>query len=692
MNFLNPFVLFGLAAASIPIILHLINLQRQKKVDFSTLKFLKELQQSSIRKLKLKQWLLLLLRILLIIFAVLAFARPTINTVLPGLTDYSNTSMIILLDNTYSMDVSDENGNRFRQAKNELNKLVSSLKEGDQAIVIPISSNKPIQNYNWTNSRDKLTSDISELKIGTNKPNLEKSLKFASILFDEAVNVNKQLFIVTDNQKNIIDELDTNQIINGNLPIVVNQIGKSSKKEFNNISIDSVRVLSSMVQKDRPIELEIFVTNWSDKKLTDNSVAVQFNETKVAQSTFTIAPQESQNFILSAKPDNSGPVSVRVSIENDEVLIDNNYFLTLNIPIKPNVLVYSDYENLFLKSVLDNLVEFNSISGYDYTQNLQGVSNSITNNVILLVDKKVLSDNEINGLQKTLANNINVILFAPIENVDTFIDGANKLNLNINELTRYEPSAAEFSNYDKLHPLFEGVFVGDNSENQTIESPKLMAELSNSNGRAIIETPSGNFLSEASIGESFLLYYSVPLVPKWSDFVTTGLFPTLVYKSIDYLNTLNNHKSNVSANSLKVPTSLTPSNRFEIKPPDGASLFLDANKVGDSYVLDIQEKSEFGNYYVYNNNKQLVAYYSVNHIQSESNLESVSNDEMVNSLENIGADANKIIFVNDDETINDSIQRARLGTELWQIFLILALLCGLTELIVQKHSKKVKLA
>ena len=46
MTFLNPAVLLGLLAASIPIIIHLLNLRKLKKIDFSTLQFLKELQKN----------------------------------------------------------------------------------------------------------------------------------------------------------------------------------------------------------------------------------------------------------------------------------------------------------------------------------------------------------------------------------------------------------------------------------------------------------------------------------------------------------------------------------------------------------------------------------------------------------------------------------------------------------------------
>jgi hypothetical protein len=84
MIFLNPAILFGLLAASIPVLIHLLNLRKLKKIEFSTLAFLKELQKNKIRKVKIKQWLLLALRVLVILFLVTAFARPTLKGIAIG--------------------------------------------------------------------------------------------------------------------------------------------------------------------------------------------------------------------------------------------------------------------------------------------------------------------------------------------------------------------------------------------------------------------------------------------------------------------------------------------------------------------------------------------------------------------------------------------------------------------------------
>ncbi|MBK6984352.1 MAG: BatA domain-containing protein [Bacteroidetes bacterium] len=78
MNFLFPTFLIGLAAIAIPIIIHLFNFRKYKKVYFTNVQFLKELKQESDSKSKLKEWLILAMRILAISCLVFAFAQPFI--------------------------------------------------------------------------------------------------------------------------------------------------------------------------------------------------------------------------------------------------------------------------------------------------------------------------------------------------------------------------------------------------------------------------------------------------------------------------------------------------------------------------------------------------------------------------------------------------------------------------------------
>ena len=182
MTFLNPLILTGLFAITIPILIHLLNLSKVKKVEFSTLRFLKELQKSKMRRIKLRQLLLLALRILSIIFLVFAFADPVLKS---SSGNYAGkSSSIIILDNSYSMSAKDSR--IFENAKSAARDLVNVM-EPDGEVYFILSSdfgNESIQLV----SRDlnKINSLIDSATISLKPFNVDEALLNASILFSNS--------------------------------------------------------------------------------------------------------------------------------------------------------------------------------------------------------------------------------------------------------------------------------------------------------------------------------------------------------------------------------------------------------------------------------------------------------------------------------------------------------------------------
>jgi len=68
-GFLNSTVLLAASAALIPLLIHLFSRRRVRVVEFSSLKYLKEMQKRQLRRLKIRQWLLLILRMLIVLTA-----------------------------------------------------------------------------------------------------------------------------------------------------------------------------------------------------------------------------------------------------------------------------------------------------------------------------------------------------------------------------------------------------------------------------------------------------------------------------------------------------------------------------------------------------------------------------------------------------------------------------------------------
>src|SRR5690348_11567661 len=114
MNFLYPGFLFALFAVAIPVIVHLFNFRRFKKVLFTNVRFLKEIKQDTRARSNLKHLLILISRILAVIFLVLAFAQPYIPSKNHAAMKERN-KVSIYIDNSFSMDAVGRNGSLIEE-------------------------------------------------------------------------------------------------------------------------------------------------------------------------------------------------------------------------------------------------------------------------------------------------------------------------------------------------------------------------------------------------------------------------------------------------------------------------------------------------------------------------------------------------------------------------------------------------
>lgn len=113
IGFLHPWVLAGLAAATIPILLHLLARREPPTVLFPAVRYLVTTTQEHQRRLKLQNWLLLLVRTLLIVVVVLAAAGPTVP--LSGVPGHTPTALVLVLDNSPSSGAVVDGSPQLRQ-------------------------------------------------------------------------------------------------------------------------------------------------------------------------------------------------------------------------------------------------------------------------------------------------------------------------------------------------------------------------------------------------------------------------------------------------------------------------------------------------------------------------------------------------------------------------------------------------
>ncbi len=201
MNFLNPLFLFGLAAAAIPILIHLFTRRRPREVRFPSLEFLTEVNQSEIRRLKLKQWLLLLLRTLAVAAIALAMSRPA----LPGggsRAGEASTTLVALVDASGSMSALGTDGKPLiTTTRRVVESLLATLGPADELLLVPYDrtprplSEKPLADTG------RLRAAAQALTSSASTTDHRAALALAVRALEESRSLNRELFWVSDFQR-----------------------------------------------------------------------------------------------------------------------------------------------------------------------------------------------------------------------------------------------------------------------------------------------------------------------------------------------------------------------------------------------------------------------------------------------------------------------------------------------------------
>ena len=255
MSFLSPLFLFAVVAVGLPLIIHLLNLKRPQKVAFSTLAFFKELQKTTIRKIRIKRYLLLFVRLLAIACLALVLARPFLPPGLGGGDNKSAALNVILLDNSISMGRIGEQGPLLEQGKEIIAALESSSKENDRFI------------FQTTNGEEQFASVIghSQLLRRVDEAEIISGGNYTSARLQSLINVledspyeNKRLFLITDGQLSQLSGFENITDVPRTVSTTFFNLGNVSVQ---NTVITNLETSSDMIGVRLPVLLSVEVQN-----------------------------------------------------------------------------------------------------------------------------------------------------------------------------------------------------------------------------------------------------------------------------------------------------------------------------------------------------------------------------------------------------------------------------------------------
>src|SRR5215468_8751943 len=141
MSLLHAGLAAGAGLAALPVILHLFMRQTPKHVIFPALRLVRERQRRSKKRLRVKNWLLLLARMAILALMALALARPTLYSQVPLGDQSVPTALGLVFDTSLSMKYKDKDKTRLEEAKERAREIVSKLP--DSSLVFVVDSSLP---------------------------------------------------------------------------------------------------------------------------------------------------------------------------------------------------------------------------------------------------------------------------------------------------------------------------------------------------------------------------------------------------------------------------------------------------------------------------------------------------------------------------------------------------------------------
>jgi len=684
-----------MAAVTVPLFLHLFNLRQPTTVDFSSLDFVKELQETAVQRVRIKEWLLLALRMLAIACLVLAFAQPTLTGDLASVGGSVRTAHGLVVDNSLSMGVDSEQGETaLDQAKQRGQGVLQTFDDGDEIMVWPTARSgqgRPSLGSNVGGGREKL----ADLETQPGGASLMRATRRAAAAVAESSAPRKVVYVAGDLQRSTLGDSVTTQVPEG----VQVRLLPVQTRQAANVSVQDVTVTSRIAEVGQPVQLEATLINHGSETLSNYVASVYLADERVAQTTTTLEPGLKSTVSFTVTPQQRGWLKGAVVTEDDDFPPDDRHHFTLNVPEERRVLVVrgtgqqTRYVDLALSSeMIADRIAFRT-SSIEETALASAELGSY--DAVLLVGPSSLSSGEVDALVRYIDRGGGVLLFpsgeAQATAYNALLDPLNAGSIrDFSGLSSGEQSVASFERVDLEHPLFEGVFNQDRRSGAEVEQLEIYQTMnfqpSGRSGQTLIELSNGvPFLHEVRHGGGVLLVSAVGPTPQWSDLPVRGFFIPLLYRSVYYLSagaSVSGEQLVAGAPSELRVTGLAPGTTLRLVGPDGSEVAPEQRSVFGATLLTVGRTLDVPGVYDIKAGERVVRRVAVNVDPAESNLRVTTPDSAASQLQEVLGTPVEALASAGTEDVAETLRTQRAGTEIWNVFLLMALLFLVTEMLV----------
>ena len=384
MIFLAPlFAVAGIVGASIPLILHLLNRERARRLVFGTIRFIQMSHQTNVRRHKLKRLLLLLMRILMLALLGFAFARPFFAEA-PVIAQKTGgkRNAIVILDTSYSMQYEAV----FENAKKKGTEILDGLDATDAACLILSSDTARVV--------APLGSEFSHIRAALNdaeatyKPtDYLDALQTADEILASIPIGAKQIYVVADMQKRGWENFIETDKLNPDVQI---QFIDVHPEQPHNFAITDLNVPPVILKEQQASYLVARVRNFSDDAVENLPVRLFIDGNMMHTIQLDIEPDDLADAVFRVDFQDEATHTGWVELPEDALGVDNKRYFTLQSLRSIRVHAVSDkprtqnsHQNLYGQTMETFFMKMALTAGRDAVPIDFAESNSVPSTAIL---------------------------------------------------------------------------------------------------------------------------------------------------------------------------------------------------------------------------------------------------------------------------------------------------------------------
>jgi len=724
MTFLNPMILYAAFAAMVPLVLHLMARNQTVRMPFSTIRFLKLAQKQSSTKVRMENFLLWLVRTLLMLLLSLAFAKPVLR--LSGTTSWSamlgtsRRDVAIIWDASYSMGYETGRKSVWEASKETVESIIRGLSKGDRVsvflaadTVIPIVGEA-------TSDLDFAINTVKGQAIRTTTSNLSDTT-VAALEALKDTNHEREFFIVTDGQSlawNGFRQANAQgqaaaEPAKAGAPAKTEATAAKPPTAWNPDKIDKksttffVALLGAKEPANTaPLRVEIqpplIMTDTAPK------MRVTLGHTGVAQQTSVtlfVDDREISRRAVDLEADTGGEAEfvlpelsagnhkARIETGDDGLSIDNTYYLLIKVREDLPILIVGNAEDTFFLERALAPTDKASLKTKRTTADALAGETLDGYPVIFLCNALPIAGPALSNLEE-YARRGGVLALFPGDKANT-ADYASWASLpaKVQKIVSTEetPKREGLVLLDPLDPLFAGLRLPPGVAPSATIQRRLAFGKPESESKSLIgasaETP---FLLSRQFGEGRVLLFAVSADRQWSDLPLSPFFLPLVQQTVRFAAGIGRDKIQV------MPASSFLLSDVISKVPDGASLLgpdgetLLIRRVQrqggrqDDVALYVDNVIKPGYYGLAQQGSQSAEpLMAVNVDRSESNLKPVKPDEIpaILGLKNV-------TVATERQELERQIQEHRVGRPMSEVAMWLILVLAVVEVFMANRASR----